>query len=92
VPVDRLKVDREFVKDIPNSKRDMAISSAVIAMAHKLGLDVVAEGIETVEQITFLRENDCEVGQGFVFDKPLDGSVATERLIKNHYLELVNQA
>jgi diguanylate cyclase (GGDEF)-like protein len=91
-PVDILKVDREFVKDIPNNESDMAISSAVIAMAHKLGMVVVAEGIETIEQIAFLKQNDCEMGQGYIFDKPLDANEATDRLIKNNYMKKINKA
>ncbi len=70
-PVDTLKVDRAFIKDIPFDKDDMAISAAIIAMAHKLNLSVIAEGIETPEQISFLSENECQIGQGFHYSKPL---------------------
>jgi EAL domain-containing protein (putative c-di-GMP-specific phosphodiesterase class I) len=70
LPFDNLKVDRSFVRDIPQDKNDMEITSAVIAMAHKLGLKVIAEGIETHEQMDFLRENGCEMGQGFLLARP----------------------
>lgn len=70
-PIDVLKVDRSFVKDIPEDKTDMAITSAVIAMAHKLSMKVVAEGIETKEQLDFLRENNCDDGQGYLLSRPL---------------------
>ena len=70
-PIDVLKVDRSFVKDIPEDKTDMAITSAVIAMAHKLSMRVVAEGIETQEQMDFLRENNCDDGQGYLLSRPL---------------------
>ena len=70
-PIDVLKVDRSFVMDIPNDKTDMAITSAVIAMAHKLSMRVVAEGIETQEQLDFLRENGCDDGQGYLLSRPL---------------------
>ncbi|WP_111977344.1 bifunctional diguanylate cyclase/phosphodiesterase [Algibacillus agarilyticus] len=70
-PVNTLKVDRAFVKDIPHDTDDMAISAAIIAMAHKLKLHVIAEGVETQEHIDFLVENECEIGQGFLFSKPL---------------------
>jgi EAL domain-containing protein (putative c-di-GMP-specific phosphodiesterase class I) len=70
LPFDNLKVDGSFVRDIPNDKNDMEITSAVIAMAHKLGLKVIAEGIETHEQMDFLRENGCEMGQGFLLARP----------------------
>lgn len=70
-PIDVLKVDRSFVMDIPNDVSDMEITAAVIAMAHKLNLRVVAEGIETKEQIDFLRSNRCEYGQGYLIARPM---------------------
>jgi diguanylate cyclase (GGDEF)-like protein len=89
-PVNILKVDREFVKDIPHNKSDMAISSAVIAMAHKLNLRVVAEGIETKEQLKFLQKNDCEIGQGYYFGKPMPVDEMTELLLKQTPFEVNN--
>ncbi|MFB9888130.1 ABC transporter substrate binding protein [Balneatrix alpica] len=71
LPVDALKVDRGFVRDIPQDADDMAITAGVIAMAHKLGLQVVAEGVETLEQLAFLKENACDLGQGYLFSPPL---------------------
>ncbi len=70
-PIDILKVDRSFVKDIPDDLNDMEITAAVIAMAHKLQLKVVAEGIETQQQLEFLKANDCEYGQGYLIAKPM---------------------
>jgi diguanylate cyclase (GGDEF)-like protein/PAS domain S-box-containing protein len=70
-PIDILKVDRSFVMDIPSDLNDMAITAAVIAMAHKLNLRVVAEGIETKEQLDFLRSNHCEYGQGYLIARPM---------------------
>ena len=70
-PIDVLKVDRSFVGDIPEDKTDMAITSAVIAMAHKLSMKVVAEGIETQEQLDFLNDNNCDDGQGYLLSRPL---------------------
>ena len=57
--------------DIPEDKNDMAITAAVIAMAHKLSLNVVAEGVETEEQLKYLRQNNCDEGQGYFFSRPL---------------------
>jgi len=70
-PIDTVKVDRSFVMDIPVSEDDMAITSAVIAMAHQLKMSVVAEGVETHAQRDFLVEHDCEYAQGYLFGKPL---------------------
>jgi EAL domain-containing protein (putative c-di-GMP-specific phosphodiesterase class I) len=69
--VDQLKVDASFVRDIPHDLSDMEIAAAVIAMAHKLGLKVVAEGIETPAQLAFLRDNRCEMGQGYLLARPM---------------------
>ncbi|MCG8426392.1 MAG: PAS domain S-box protein, partial [Chromatiales bacterium] len=70
-PVDTLKVDRSFVMDIPADSNDMEITAAIIAMANKLNLNVIAEGIETEQQLEFLRTNDCCLGQGYLFGKPM---------------------
>ncbi len=56
-PVDELKIDRSFVKDIPNDTNDMDIVAAIIAMAQKMNLRVVAEGVESIEQVEFLKNN-----------------------------------
>ncbi len=71
LPVNSLKVDCSFVHDIPHDKNDMEITAAVIAMAHKLELSVVAEGVETPLQLEFLRTNSCDLAQGFLFGRPM---------------------
>lgn len=71
LPINVLKVDREFIKDIPEHLDDMEITAAIISMAHRLNLSVVAEGIETEVQRVFLEEHDCEYGQGYLFSRPL---------------------
>ncbi|HAV04283.1 MAG TPA: diguanylate cyclase, partial [Pseudomonas sp.] len=79
-PIDVIKIDRSFIKDIPDNQDDVEITSAVIAMARKLHLKVVAEGIETPEQLKFLRRHRCDIGQGYLFDKPIPGTGLTDAL------------
>jgi len=70
-PLQELKIDRSFVKDIPWDKNDAAISHTIINMAASLDFQVVAEGVETREQLLFLKEHGCHLIQGFLFFKPL---------------------
>ncbi len=68
-PIDTVKVDKSFVMDIPQSTDDKAITAAVIAMAHRLNMAVVAEGVETQAQLDFLLAQQCEYGQGYLFSR-----------------------
>ncbi len=70
-PLDVLKIDRSFIKDLPTSTSDAAITNAILTLAHGLELEVVAEGVETVEQLEFLRDRGCDEGQGYYFGRPL---------------------
>ena len=70
-PIDIVKIDRSFVRDVPHSKDDVAMVSAIIAMSHGLGKKVVAEGVETEAQLEFLRELGCDSIQGFLFSRPV---------------------
>jgi len=70
-PIDTLKIDRSFIRDIPMDAGDKKITRAIIAMAHSFKLSVVAEGVETAEQLAFLRTQRCDVAQGFFLYRPL---------------------
>ncbi|MBD9394739.1 bifunctional diguanylate cyclase/phosphodiesterase [Acidovorax sp. ACV01] len=70
-PIDVLKIDQGFIRDIPQSEDDMAISAAIIAMGHSMGLSVLAEGVETDGQLAFLRERGCDSYQGYLCSRPV---------------------
>jgi diguanylate cyclase len=71
LPLDELKIDRSFLLEVPHNQEDAAVTKAIIAIAHGLGLSVVAEGVENNAQLEFLRQQGCDVIQGFLFSKPL---------------------
>ncbi|HYD96016.1 MAG TPA: EAL domain-containing protein [Noviherbaspirillum sp.] len=73
LPIDKLKVDQSFVRNMKTDKRAMIITETVIDLGKKLGVEVVAEGIESEEALNLLRERDCDLGQGYYFSAPLDG-------------------
>ena len=85
LPVDILKVDRAFVKDLPHNRDDLAITRAVIAMAHGLSMKVVAEGVEEKEQFDSLRDEGCDEFQGF-YCRPAMQSHDLESLLQEHGL------
>lgn len=70
-PIDKLKIDRSFIKDTPGNQEDVAITRAIIVMAHELGLKVVAEGVETEAQLAFLKEHNCDMVQGYLTGRPM---------------------
>jgi diguanylate cyclase (GGDEF)-like protein len=82
-PIDTLKVDRSFIRDIPADSGDMKITRAIIAMAHGLRLNVVAEGVETAEQLEFLRSLSCDAVQGYFLYRPLREDEVAEALRLN---------
>ncbi len=79
-PITLLKIDKSFVRDLPSNAGDAAIVRAILSLAHNLGLRVVAEGVETVEQLDFMRRHGCDEIQGYLFSKPLPAREMTRLL------------
>lgn len=83
LPVDILKIDRAFVKDLPEGKMDCAIVKAVIAMGHSMGKRVLAEGVETQSQMDYVHGEGCDLAQGFLLYRPVEASVIEPRLLRS---------
>jgi EAL domain-containing protein (putative c-di-GMP-specific phosphodiesterase class I) len=81
LPLDALKVDRSFVDGLGIEERDSAITEAIIAMAHALSLEVVAEGVETPVQLRELARLGCDFAQGFHFSRPVAPATISEMLV-----------
>jgi len=71
LPVDYLKIDRSFVRDVPKDMEDSTIVRAILTMSRTLGIQAVAEGVETEQQIAFLRDEGCHIGQGYLISRPM---------------------
>ena len=82
-PIDTLKVDRSFIRNIPQDAEDKAITEAIIAMGKTLSLTVVAEGVETIEQMDFLKDHSCDEMQGYYFSRPIVPEQFAELLRKH---------
>jgi EAL domain-containing protein (putative c-di-GMP-specific phosphodiesterase class I) len=80
-PVGTVKIDRSFVDELTVSASSAALASTIIVMAHALEKNVVAEGVETLEQLDFLRERGCDVAQGYFLARPLSAAGMTELLL-----------
>jgi EAL domain-containing protein (putative c-di-GMP-specific phosphodiesterase class I) len=76
--LNRIKIDISFVENVPNDSNDSAICSAIISMAHNLDIKVIAEGVETEEQMEYLRNERCDEIQGYVFSKPVTAEEVSE--------------
>jgi diguanylate cyclase (GGDEF)-like protein len=81
-PLDVLKIDRSFVSDLADDLDDAAIVDSIIAMAHRLNLKVIAEGIENQGQIDFLQNHECDIGQGYYYSKPIPPEILTNALVE----------
>lgn len=82
-PIDNVKIDRSFIMNIPDDEDDIAITKAVIAMAHSLRLKVIAEGVESERHATFLREQGCDEAQGYLFGKPMPADEFTQMMLQS---------
>lgn len=91
-PVNTLKIDLSFIAGLPNNSDDVAIVRAILAMSKHLNMNVVAEGIETQEQLDFLRDNGCQMGQGFLFSKAVPAEELSELLKKNNFAQCLKDS
>jgi EAL domain-containing protein (putative c-di-GMP-specific phosphodiesterase class I) len=88
--IDYLKLDKSFVSNLETDANDLALSEAIVVMAHKLGIRVVAEGVETEAQRAILKKIDCDFAQGYLFAKPMPAD-EFEVLLKNE-TNMINYA
>jgi len=86
IPLDYVKIDRSFVMNIATSPHDTAIIRSIITLAHSLDLKVIAEGVETEQQLEFLREHECDEVQGYLFSKPVTADIFTQLLTEGKTL------
>jgi diguanylate cyclase (GGDEF)-like protein/PAS domain S-box-containing protein len=88
--IDMLKIDRQFIQHLPHRREDSAITSAIISLAHDLGIGVAAGGVETAEQLAYLKARDCMNVQGFIFSPPIPAE-KFEQLILSGYWSRINR-
>jgi diguanylate cyclase (GGDEF)-like protein/PAS domain S-box-containing protein len=81
-PIDQLKIDRSFIKNVTINSQTAALVKSIISFAHGLNLIVIAEGVETAEQLEFIRSHHCDVGQGYYFSRPVP-SQTVQNILKN---------
>ncbi len=80
-PIDRLKIDRSFVRDLASDTDDLAIVRAIIALAQAMRLSVIAEGVETEEQLALLQSEECHEYQGYFFARPMDAESICQKFL-----------
>jgi len=78
LPITTLKIDKGFISGLPDNKNDFALVKTIINLGHSLNLDIIAEGVETFEQLQFLKDHACNIAQGYYFYRPLEGAQITE--------------
>jgi EAL domain-containing protein (putative c-di-GMP-specific phosphodiesterase class I) len=86
LPVDKLKIDRSFILDVPKDSASVALVRTIITLANNLKLELIAEGVESKEQVDFLLKEGCENIQGYYYSKPIKASQIEEYLINGFHL------
>ena len=81
-PVDGIKLDQSLIQDLPHSTHDAAIVEAIISLGKTLGLEVIAEGVETQEQVDFLEKHDCDTIQGYWVSPPLPATESAQHMVQ----------
>jgi EAL domain-containing protein (putative c-di-GMP-specific phosphodiesterase class I) len=82
LPIDKLKIDRSFIRDLPHDSDAIAITQAIISLGKNLGLHIIAEGVETLAQQTLLQKMGCEEGQGYLYSPPVPANAFEEMLLE----------
>ncbi|MGF1539719.1 MAG: EAL domain-containing protein [Pleurocapsa sp.] len=90
LPIDNLKIDRSFVHSLNSDAESLEIVKTIITLAHTLGMDAIAEGVETIEQVKQLRALNCEYAQGYLFAKPLPAKAITSIISQNQLIHSTN--
>jgi EAL domain-containing protein (putative c-di-GMP-specific phosphodiesterase class I) len=80
LPIHIIKIDKQFIRDIRNSPHDAVLVASIISLAHNLGMQVIAEGVETLEQLIYLKTAGCDQAQGYYFSRPVPAASARELL------------
>ena len=84
LPIDKLKIDRSFIKEMPDNKDDVAITQAIISLGQNLGLEIIAEGVETEAQQSLLKTMGCQEVQGYLYGRPMSAEAFEQNLISGY--------
>jgi len=90
-PIATLKIDRSFINDVTINEQDAAIALSIISLAGHMGIEVLAEGVETEEQLRFLQQHACQYGQGYLFNRPMIVKDIEHQLKKAQWPEWLQQ-